>query len=45
MLVASLGTLDQLPVEFPLIHPPPSLTKRYYASVRSFPQAAASIAQ
>ena len=41
MLVAPLGPLDQLSVEFPLIHPPPSLTKRYRASVRSCPQAAA----
>src|SRR6266702_4374374 len=33
MLVAPLRPLDQLPVEIPLIHPPPSLTKRVYASV------------
>src|SRR5713101_7639146 len=41
MLVASLGPLDQLPVEIPLIHLPPSLTKRCRASVLSCPQAAA----
>src|SRR5207249_710200 len=45
MLVASLGLLDQLLVEIPLIHPPPSLTKRCRASVLRCPQAAASIPQ
>jgi hypothetical protein len=32
MLVAPLRPLDQLPVEIPVIHPPPSLTKRFRAS-------------
>jgi len=31
MLVASLGPLDQLPVEIPLIHLPPSLNEAVVA--------------